>query len=201
MTLLAENQQDSLTEIINVAFSRAAASLSDLTQHRVLLNVPKVSIHPMNELQGILSEFVQDEIATVHQIFDGSLSGDAMLMLDYEGAVKLSRLLTEGNPDKIQLYESDREVLNEVGNILLNACLGTFGNMLEVQITFSVPRLNLADLETLLDSLLIGKDEIQYTLVIYTRFNIEEREISGYLLIVMGVTSLERLLGSLEKLG
>jgi chemotaxis protein CheC len=201
MTLLTESQQDSLTEIINIAFSRAAASLSDLTQHRVLLNVPKVSIHPMNELQGILSEFVQDEIATVHQIFDGSLSGDAMLMLDYEGAVKLSRLLTEGNPDKIQLYESDREVLNEVGNILLNACLGTFGNMLEVQITFSVPRLNLADLETLLDSLLIGKDEIQYTLVIYTRFNIEEREISGYLLIVMGVTSLERLLGSLEKLG
>jgi chemotaxis protein CheC len=201
MTLLTESQQDSLTEIINIAFSRAAASLSDLTQHRVLLNVPKVSIHPMNELQGILSEFVQDEIATVHQIFDGSLSGDAMLMLDYEGAVKLSRLLTEGNPNKKQLYESDREVLNEVGNILLNACLGTFGNMLEVQITFSVPRLNLADLETLLDSLLIGKDEIQYTLVIYTRFNIEEREISGYLLIVMGVTSLERLLGSLEKLG
>ena len=201
MNLLTESQQDSLTEIINIAFSRAAASLSDLTQHRVLLNVPKVSIHPMNELQGILSEFVQDEIATVHQIFDGSLSGDAMLMLDYEGAVKLSRLLTEGNPNKKQLYESDREVLNEVGNILLNACLGTFGNMLEVQITFSVPRLNLADLETLLDSLLIGKDEIQYTLVIYTRFNIEEREISGYLLIVMGVTSLERLLGSLEKLG
>ena len=201
MTLLTESQQDSLTEIINIAFSRAAASLSDLTQHRVLLNVPKVSIHPMNELQGILSEFVQDEIATVHQIFDGSLSGDAMLMLDYDGAVKLSRLLTEGNPNKKQLYESDREVLNEVGNILLNACLGTFGNMLEVQITFSVPRLNLADLETLLDSLLIGKDEIQYTLVIYTRFNIEEREISGYLLIVMGVTSLERLLGSLEKLG
>ena len=201
MTLLTESQQDSLTEIINIAFSRAAASLSDLTQHRVLLNVPKVSIHPMNELQGILSEFVQDEIATVHQIFDGSLSGDAMLMLDYEGAVKLSRLLTEGNPNKKQLYESDREVLNEVGNILLNACLGTFGNMLKVQITFSVPRLNLADLETLLDSLLIGKDEIQYTLVIYTRFNIEEREISGYLLIVMGVTSLERLLGSLEKLG
>jgi chemotaxis protein CheC len=201
MTLLTESQQDSLTEIINIAFSRAADSLSDLTQHRVLLKVPEISIHPMNELQGILSGLVQGEIATVHQIFDGSLSGDAMLMLDYEGAVKLSRLLTEGNPDKIQLYESDREVLNEVGNILLNACLGTFGNMLEVQITFSVPRLNLADLETLLDSVLIGKDEIQYTLVIYTHFNIEEREISGYLLIVMGVTSLERLLGSLEKLG
>ena len=79
MTLLTESQQDSLTEIINIAFSRAAASLSDLTQHRVLLNVPKVSIHPMNELQGILSEWVQDEIATVHQMFAGCRSGDALL--------------------------------------------------------------------------------------------------------------------------
>ena len=139
MTLLTESQQDSLTEIINIAFSRAAASLSDLTQHRVLLKVPEISIHPMNELQGILSGFIQEEIATVHQIFSGTLSGDAMLMLNYPGAVKLSRLLTEGNPDKKQLYESDREVLAEVGNILLNACMGTFGNMLEVQISLFTP--------------------------------------------------------------
>lgn len=200
MALLTDMQKDNITEIINIAFSRAAASLSDLTGHRVILEVPSVSIHPMHELQAALKEFVQGEIATVHQIFSGSLAGDAMLMLNYDGAVKLSQLLTEGNTDQERLYESDREVLTEVGNILLNACLGTFGNMLQVQITFAVPRLNLADLENLLDSLTIGKDEIQYALVIYTRFNIEEREISGYLLIVLGVTSLERLLDAVDHL-
>ena len=91
---LTENQSDALTEVINIAFSRAAASLSELTGHRVLLEVPKVSIHPIHELKDCLGEFVHEEIATVHQIFTGAVAEDAMLMLNYPGTVHLSRLLS-----------------------------------------------------------------------------------------------------------
>jgi len=199
--LLTENQRDALTEVINIAFSRAAASLSEITGHRVLLEVPKVSIHPIHNLQDCLEEFVHEEIATVHQIFTGSVSGDAMLMLNYRGAVHLSRLLADkGNTDE-QLYDSDREVLTEIGNILLNACLGTFGNMLKVQISFAVPRLQLEGLDALLSSLIIGRQEIQYALVVHTNFRIKISEITGFLVIVLGVSSLEILLDELDKLG
>ena len=201
MTFLTETQEDALSEVVNIGFSRTAASLSDLTGHRVLLQVPSVSILPIGELQGSLGEFVQGEIATVHQIFTGSVSGDAMLMLNYEGAIHLSRLLTDEKTDGGRMYESDREVLTEVGNILLNACLGSFGNILDVQITFAVPRLHLEDLGSLLDTLVIGRDEIQYAMVVYTRFEIKGSEISGVLVIVLGVNSLERLLAAVESLG
>ena len=43
-------QRDALTELINIGFGRAAASLSRLTGYRVLLDVPSVSIHPMERL-------------------------------------------------------------------------------------------------------------------------------------------------------
>ncbi len=201
MMILTENQRDALTEVINISFSRAGASLSEITGHRVLLEVPKVSIHPIHELQDCLGEFIHEEIATVHQIFSGAVAGDAMLMLNYEGAVHLSRLLAETGNTAERLYESDREVLTEIGNILLNACLGTFGNMLHVQIAFAVPRLHLEELDALLDSLIIGKEEIQYALVVYTHFRIKESEITGFLVIVLGVNSLEILLEELEKLG
>jgi len=200
MMLLTENQKDAITELINIAFSRSAASLSDITGHRVLLEVPEVSIHPIHELKDCLGEFVHEEIATVHQIFSGAVSRDAMLMLNYQGAVHLSRLLAETANTAERLYESDREVLTEVGNILLNACLGTFGNML-VQITFAVPRLHLDDLDELLGSLMIGKDEIQYALVVYTTFRIKISEVTGFLVIVLGVNSLEIFLTELDKLG
>lgn len=197
---LTDKQTDALTEVINIAFSRAAASLSEITGQRVILEVPEVSIHPIQDLQKSLGEFIDGEIATVHQIFSGSVSGDAMLMLNRQGAVHLSRLLTDADTGNKRLYESDREVLTEVGNILLNACLGTFGNMLEVQITFAVPRLHLEDLEALLGTLIIGKDEIQYALVVYTHFQIRESDITGFLVIVLGVNSLELLLNALEQL-
>jgi chemotaxis protein CheC len=43
-------QEDALIELLNIGFGRAAASLSQLTGHRVLLEVPHVTIHPIDEV-------------------------------------------------------------------------------------------------------------------------------------------------------
>jgi len=62
----------------------------------------------------------------------------------------LKQLLTDEAPLPLTVDASAREVLTEVGNILLNACLGTFGNILKVQVSFSVPRLNLESLSAII---------------------------------------------------
>jgi chemotaxis protein CheC len=198
---LTERQKDSLVELINIAFGRAAASLSSLTGQRVLLSVPKVSLHPIHELRGVFGKMLTGEVATVHQIFTGSVAGNALLLLDYEGAVALSGLLSENRAPVKRLDESDREVLTEVGNILLNACLGTFGNLLQVHISFSVPRLHVDSLNTLLHSLTIGSEELQYALVVATTFNLRDSDVGGYLVMVLGVASLDHLIQSIERLG
>ena len=87
-------------------------------------------------------------------------------MLNQEGAVHLTNLLTDGTEKKERLYESDREVLNEVGNILLNACLGTFGNILKVHITFAVPRMRMEAISNFIDSLHIDDQRIQTCLIV-----------------------------------
>ncbi len=196
--ILTEDHQDALTELINIAFSRTAAALSDLTGHRVALSVPRVAVHPIGELPSSLAEFITGEVASVHQIFTGPVSGDAILMLNYEGANILVELLTGEKAGRGKLDVSSREVLMEIGNILLNACLGVFGNLLKVHVSFSVPRLHLEDLNRMLDSLVIGKDELRYALVISTTFRLRESAVTGYLVIVLGVASLDRLLHSLE---
>jgi chemotaxis protein CheC len=199
--IITAQQKDSLTEVINIALGRAAASLSELTGHRVIIEVPQVTVCPINEMDAMLSDVVQGEIATVHQIFSGPVSGDALLLLDYAGALALTQLLTEGRPTGARLDAADREVLTEVGNILLNACMGTFGSMLQVHISFSVPRLQLDALRGLLDSLVIDKVGMRYALVIYATFNLEESSVGGYLLIALGVASLDLLLQAIDGLG
>jgi chemotaxis protein CheC len=196
--LLSDEQKDALTELINIAFSRTAAALSDLTGHRVSLNVPKVAIHPIAELHTALSEFVVGEIASVHQIFSGPVSGDAILMLNYDGANILVDLLAGEEQGSGRMDVSGQEVLMETGNILLNACLGVFGNLLKVHVTFSVPRLHLEELNSMLDSLVIGKEELRYALIIYTTFKLRESSVTGYLIIVLGVASLDRLIHAVE---
>lgn len=196
---LTERQKDALSELINIAFSRTAASLSELTGHRVLLEVPKVAIHPIDELAMALAEFLPAEIATVHQVFSGAVTGDALMLLSYEGAVMLTDLLTDNTGGTTRLDASDREVLTEVGNILLNACLGMFGNLLQVHVTFSVPRLHLETLNALLTSLVIGKEGLRYALVVYTSFSMRDSAVSGYLVIALNVASLDRLIQEAES--
>ena len=196
---LSERQNDALTELINIAFSRTAASLSGLTGHHVLLDVPGVTLYSIGQLSVELNKFLPAEIATVHQVFTGPLAGDALLLLNYDGAVRLTDLLTEEHSQSQRLDESAREVLVEVGNILLNACLGMFGNLLQVRVSFSVPHLHLEALDDLISSLIKDKDQVHYALVIYTAFRLRDSAVSGYLVIALSVANLDRLIQEVER--
>lgn len=195
---LTDRQSDAISELINIAFARTGAALSELTGHRVILNAPEVSVHPTTELPGALAKFIPGEIASIHQVFGGPVAGDALLLLNHDGAVQLTDLLTDESVPSSRLDESAREVLTEVGNILLNACLGMFGNLLDVHVSFSVPRLHLETLDELLASLNTGGGEPQYALVVYTAFQIRDSAVRGFLVMVLSVTSLDRLIHEVE---
>ena len=195
---LSDRQSDALSELINIAFARTGAALSELTGHRVLLNPPEVAVYRSEELRPVLAKFVPGDVASIHQVFAGPIAGDALLILNYAGAVQLTDLLTDGHEPSVFLDESAREVLTEVGNILLNACLGMFGNLLNVHVTFSVPRLHLETLDELIASTTTGKTEMHYALVVYTAFQIRDSSVKGFLVIVLSVASLDRLIQEVD---
>jgi chemotaxis protein CheC len=198
---LTDRQRDALTEVLNIATARTAAALSELSNQRVVLDVPELAIHPIGELAGALRAFIQGDIVTVHQIFSGPVAGDALLLLGHEAAITLSSLMINDSVQPKRLNASAREVLTEVGNILLNACMGIFGDLLQVRVSFAVPRLHLDDLTALLNSLTIGQEELQYALVVLTTFRLRDSEVNGYLVLVLGVASLDHLLQAIEHLG
>jgi chemotaxis protein CheC len=199
--ILTENQTDALGEFINIAFARTASSLSEITGHRVLLDVPEVEVYKIGEVAANLSRFLPGDVASIHQPFDGAIAGDAFLIMNYDGAVRLTDLLTDGNGHhpSVQMDESSREVLTEVGNILLNACLGMFGNELRVHVTFSVPVLHLESFEELISTVTEEHESIKYGIVVYTSFRIRESAVKGYLVLVLSVISLNRLIEEIES--
>lgn len=91
-----QGEIDALTELFNVGLHRAAASLSELTHQRIVLGLPRLWVSPMEEIRLRLRDLVEGELATVHQIFQGPMAGDAVLLLEYDKAALLARLMTEG---------------------------------------------------------------------------------------------------------
>jgi chemotaxis protein CheC len=191
-------QEDALVELINIGFGRAGSALSKLTGHRVQLEVPQVAMCPISEMADRLRPMLGDELATVHQIFSGPVDGDALLVLDQHSAAILKELLTDEPALPLNIDRSAREVVTEIGNILLNACLGTFGNLLKVQVSFSVPHLTLDTLESVVGSITVDREGLRYALIVHSSFRLRNSSLTGYLVIVLGVASLERLIDALE---
>jgi hypothetical protein len=69
--VLTEKQSDAIGELINIAFARTASSLSEMSGYRVLLDAPTIDIQPIGDLPHELGAIVNEEVATVHQIFSG----------------------------------------------------------------------------------------------------------------------------------
>jgi chemotaxis protein CheC len=192
-------QHDALVELLNIGFGRAGASLSRLTGHRVLLDVPLVSIHPLDRLHESLRVVSDNEVASIHQVFSGPVAGDALLLLDPVAACALKELLTSEPALPLALDASTREVLTEVGNIVLNACLGTFGNLLHVQFAFSVPDITVDTIKTVVDSLTANEEGFRFAVVVTAGFRLRDAEVTGYVVVVLTIQSLTRLLTAVDE--
>lgn len=199
--LLSEQQRDALSELINIGFGRAASALSILVGQRVLLEAPQVNLFPITQMNVALETLSGDEITTVHQVFSGKLSGDAMLLMDTASATSLVDLLSGGTGDPHRMSDQDRETLRETGNILLNAFTGSFGNLLQVHISFAVPRLHYDSLKNMMASLMIDQRELEYALIVRVNFRVVQGDVSGYVIIVMGIQSFEALMDAMRVSG
>jgi chemotaxis protein CheC len=194
--------KDALTELFNIGLHRAASSLSDLTGQRIVVDLPRLWICPIEETHARLVDLLDGDLATVHQIFKGTVTGDAVLVLDYDSATRLAALMTEGNVALGgRLDQSAREVLAEVGNVILSSCLSSFGDMLQVSVTFSVPRMHVESLEGLLRSMRVDSEDLSFALLAATRFRLTEGEVGGYLIVALGMSSLSLIANALETRG
>ena len=187
-----ELDRDALTELFNIGLHRAASSLSDLTGQRIIVDLPRLWICPIEETHARLIDILDGDLATVHQIFRGTVTGDAVLVLDYASATRLAGLMTDGSVAQGgRLDQSAREVLAEVGNVILSSCLSSFGDMLQVAVSFSVPRMQVESLEGLLRTLRVEDgDDVSYALLAATRFRLTEGEVGGFLIVAVGMSSL-----------
>jgi chemotaxis protein CheC len=192
--ILDDFDTDALSELFNVGLHRAAASLSEITGQRILVDMPRLVICPVAEIESRLADLIGGEVATVHQMFGGAVAGDAVLLLEPEKAATLAQLMTDGDAAANgRLDQSAREVLVEIGNIVLGACLSGFGDMLRLPVTFSVPRIHIDSLKAILSSLLPDTREVHYAVIVATQFRLSALAVDGYMIIALGPSSLARI--------
>ncbi|MDB5685625.1 MAG: chemotaxis protein CheX [Rhizorhabdus sp.] len=191
--MLDDLERDALTEIVNIGVSRAAVSLRKMIGDQVLLSVPSIEVVTQRRAVRLINEREATELVAVRQGFSGAFDGRALLIFPEANSLDLVRAVTGDDLDGQDLLDMEREALAETGNIILNGCLATMANMLQRSLSMTVPEVikgSGADLFELREG---GEAPEGLVLFLYINFAIRERDIRGYIAMLMDLPSLAAL--------
>lgn len=202
-TSFTEFELDVLQEIMNMAFGSAAADLGELVDVFVQLTAPKTEVIPVGDLSAFVSRQVgtQRRVSVVEQEFRDSASGLALLVFTGDAERQLISLFQEDPlfpSDAGEMLELEREVLMEVGNILIGACVGRLFELLKRPISYLPPRATGREAITgLVDRHLFSTED--FAISMQARFSFEDREVSGFLFLINRQESERELRAALKE--
>lgn len=189
---LTDLELDALTELVNLGVSRAATSLRKLVDDEVLLSVPSVGVVTRQQAAQIIEEREPSQLIGVHQAFDGDISGRAMLIFPEANSLELVRVMAGSELPLDDVIDLEQEALAETGNIILNACLATIANILHRHLKVSLPEI-LRGTGTDFFGQANDANSGDAVLFLYINFSVKQRNIRGYIALLMDIQALASL--------
>ena len=191
-TYLTELQLDALTEMVNIGVNRAAAGLREMVGEQVHLSVPNVALVSRDQAISTLAATEASSLVGIHQVFDGDVTGRALLIFPDTKSLELVRAVIGGELTLEEIIELEHEALAEIGNIILNGCLATIANLLQRNLKMSLPEIVRGE-PAVFFNLEPPPEAGDVVMFLYINFAIRERDISGYIAMIMDLPSLTAL--------
>ena len=188
-TVLDDLEVDAITELVNLGISQAAGSLAQMVREEVTLSVPKVTLLSREEAIGTIGAEEPKNLVAIHQVFEGDITGRALLIFPEAKSLELVRAVVGGALSIEEIIELEQEALAETGNIILNSCLGTIANQLERSLKISLPEILHGNSQEFFN-LAPPPDHGDTVLFIYINFAVRHRDIQGYIAMLLDMPSI-----------
>lgn len=190
---LSELENDALIEIFNIGVGQAAASMSALVNEEVRMSVPSISFINRTEAARLLGNSVegQQRICGVSQHYEGAFDTHAILMFPEDKSLAIVRLMVGDSIPLEELSDMEQEAMCEIGNIILNACIGTLANIFQQELRGSLPEYHVGTSDEILGA--SGSEPDSVVLMLHIDFALDKHQIQGYVAFVLDVSALHDL--------
>jgi chemotaxis protein CheC len=188
---LTELQHDALVEIFNIGVGHAARAMSDIVNEAVTMSVPTISFLNRAEAASMLGNKDGQRVCGVSQHYQGAFSTEAILMFPEDKSLDIVRLMVGESVSLKELTEMEQEAMSEIGNIILNSCVGTLANSFAQELSGSLPQYHVGTSEQILGA--SGGQADTVVLVLHIDFILETHQIHGYVAFVLDMSALEDL--------
>jgi chemotaxis protein CheC len=186
-----------LQELINIGVGKGAEVLNTLLNRHVVLAVPEVTQVQQGALLDALGIDQTQALSCVQMGYKGSLEGVVQLIFPDEIAEELVCLII-GENYAVEEFDFIRQAtLTEVGNIVINAVIGTLSNIFGFSLQYTLPSFRggtLAEIESQAEVA-----EAQLILVARTKFTIQELSVVGNMVLFFTMPTDKDLEEALES--
>ena len=199
-------QRDLLGEVFNVGAGNAAAVLAQLLggEIEIELSVPQVEILPVAEISALIQAEDSgtensDQYCGITLDHGGDLTGRSTLVYSQDESLRLVQMLLGGIPgevDKDDFTQLYGDALLEVGNVVLNACLASMANFLQLEFEADVPTIRQGSCEAILTQ---DGAESHDVLYVQVDFEIAQEDLHGHIALYLNMVAMESLRGHLTR--
>jgi chemotaxis protein CheC len=195
---LTEEHRDALQEVANIAMGEAGASLAELLGVFVRLSVPRIqtldaAVVPQ-ALAGLLGSGRM--VTAVRQSFSSRVAGEAIVFFGEAGCAEIAGLM---GYDQVLNAAERREVLLDITNVLVGACLGRIFQQFGIEPGFSPPSVLAEDVAV---ERLLHTDRLDWShaLLVEVNFSLEQSAFVSHLVMLLPELSIDNIRASLEQL-
>jgi len=187
----SELQHDALVEIFNIGVGHAARAMSEIVNEEVTMSVPSITFVNRADAGRMLGKEGNARVCGVSQHYQGAFSTEAILMFPEDKSLDIVRLMLGESVPLKELTEMEQEAMSEIGNIILNSCIGTLANIFSQELSGSLPAYHMGTSEQILSA--SGAEADSVVLMLHIDFILETHQIHGYVAFILDLTALHDL--------
>ena len=198
---LKELQFDALKEVANIGAGHAATALSQMSNKKIMISVPEVTVTPLEEVPEVLGH-PEEVVAAVLMHMMGDLTGRTLLLFPEPSARALCDILLRrpaGTTTEFGVMEQSG--IKEVGNILSSAYLNALSDFMGMMLVPSVPSLVLDLSAAVLTSTYLNfGSERDYVFCVESEFQFEgeSSHLKGHFLLLPDLASLRAIFDAIR---
>lgn len=184
--------QDMLTELATLGIGKAAEVMNTMLDSHVALSAPVLRIIEGRDFAAVIAGGRNELLSVVEMRYRGAMSGTVKLIFVCADAGKLvDRIIGDNTLQEEGLDAIRSGTLCEMGNILINALMGTISNELDLSLAYTIPFYREGTVED------IGSDDFfdstPVVLLLETSFMVENLAVSGKIAIFLSLASFGQL--------
>jgi chemotaxis protein CheC len=183
-------QHDALVELFNIGVGQAACALSEIVGDEVTMAVPTIRFLERAAAAALMGS--ETRVCGVRQHYEGGLRTEAIVMFAEDKSLDIVRLMVGDAVPFDELTEMEQEAMGEIGNIVLNSCVGTLANLFERELRGSLPVVQIASSAAILGaaSAADAKDGNPIVLMLHIDLALEAHRIHGFIAFVLDMQAL-----------